>query len=122
MKIAFFAARISYVTFLVAWRVTYHLTCVHLSPPLIEERKEAPNSPRITPANRDENDVELELYKHEPLPGPRYIRLLQLKGSRDLNNPTLECDLLIVPLDDNPLLCLVYEAISYTWNAQQPDR
>lgn len=65
------------------------------------------------------------LYKYSPLPGPRHIRILQLKQPpvRSLRkvNSIIECDLLPVSLD-RPVLINSYRAISYTWDGQSFDR
>ncbi|RYP64886.1 hypothetical protein DL771_008563 [Monosporascus sp. 5C6A] len=61
-------------------------------------------------------------YEYSPLPGKRYIRILQLKNSSSVGfNDVLECDLITVSLD-KPVLSFTYRAISYTWDNQKFDR
>lgn len=54
------------------------------------------------------------LYKHQPLCSPRAIRLVKLEPAS--KGPALRCELIELSLDNLPQ----YEAISYTWDSQQP--
>lgn len=64
------------------------------------------------------------IYKHKPLSSTRSIRVLNLKGTsgglfrRSTTENVLEIELEEVSLDSS----LSYEALSYTWDGQVPDR
>jgi hypothetical protein len=48
-------------------------------------------------------------YEYEPLPGPRWIRVLKLYSGHYEDD--IICSLEEVPIDDHP----IYEALSYCW-------
>jgi hypothetical protein len=58
------------------------------------------------------------MYKHQPLPTRRSIRLLRLQASASVDNDLI-CDLDVVSLDDD---CPKYAALSYSWDAETPSR
>ena len=54
-------------------------------------------------------------YRHQALLSPRSTRLIELEPSNDYAAP-LRCRLLEISLDNHP----PYEALSYSWDAQNP--
>ncbi|WYZ43394.1 hypothetical protein EsH8_VI_001093 [Colletotrichum jinshuiense] len=55
-------------------------------------------------------------YQHQPLSGPRAIRLVRLRAAADDDDAPLECEFVEASLDGKP----AYAALSYTWGDEKP--
>lgn len=56
-----------------------------------------------------------DTYSYRPLPGPKSIRLIELKPS---HKDDLNCSLIEIPLEEAP----PYEAVSYSWGDQSKNQ
>jgi hypothetical protein len=110
---------IPYLTFMIPYRAIYNLICILLTqchlpqesnPPLKSPKKS--NAPNAAYSHFKD-------YTYTPLPAARCIRLLRLHAPSASKSQYIEADLLAVYLD-HPLA--TYNAISYTWDNQTPDR
>jgi hypothetical protein len=107
----------AYVTFTVPWRTIYHLSCIAFTPKLVNDDAKSdilhsPSSPKYE---------DLEDYVYKPLPSERCIRTLRIYGTWITGKQEIECELLPLDLDD-PWASVAYQAVSYTWDGQVPDR
>jgi hypothetical protein len=59
-------------------------------------------------------------YEYEPLPDPRYIRLIYLHPAKDFSDPFV-CRLMVISLDDHLEWDGDYTAVSYSWEVVSPE-
>lgn len=111
-----------YIILMVPLRATYHLSRILLSPDLAKyaSTKVLPSEASSGTSNISSGVYEdFEDYEYPPLPGERCIRLLRMHAPSKNRKQYIECELYTLPLD-HPLIG--YNALSYTWDGQKPDR
>lgn len=118
LRLLSYIAWAPYIICLVTFRICYHLPRILTNRPSVGRNVNP--SQLVTPSKPFNQQHEgLEPYQYEPLPGGRYIRLLQVKKSRGRDD--VEYQLHTMSLD-HPFAGYVYRAISYAWDGQVPDR
>jgi hypothetical protein len=126
MELFSYGAVIACTLVVVPCRAVYHLCHIVFSPDLVDDDRPAGGPARaLSPKARETlpgGYEDVPDYEYTPLPSDRHIRLLRLYGcGRYATGAAIECELLTLSLD-HPLARYAYQAISYAWDGQTPDR